>query len=278
MQNISATLKPHYFSFATGFALLLLLTLLNFSSTGIVRGGDEDDGSGFGGTGRMAAPGSESGFGGTGFKPFLGVNESNELQIMRSPAQQDTAITESLDLVIAPRIPVSKAPVEQLVAVTTESFITRDSSAINITEAIQYSVDANAIYFQRLQRQIVASNVVDTAGIDLSVSPELANSIANAGDLITEQAPYSGHIDEVIQDRLTWNAVAKFLSQNIDRNAAIPSSELMNNLPGVGVETDAAARLARPDRIQRPELPPVQRFRPIQRASILPPRVRPLRL
>ncbi len=278
MQNISATLKINYFSFAAGFALLLLFALLNFSSTGVVRGGDDDDGSGIGGTGRMATPGSESGFGGTGFKPFLGVNESNELQIMRSPAQQNTAITESLDLVIAPQIPVREAPVESLIAVTAESLVTRDSSAINITEAIQHTVDANAIYFQRLQRQIVASNVVDTAGIDLSVSPELANSIANAGQLIAEQAPYSGRIDEVIQDRLTWNAVANFLLQNIDRNAAIPSSELATNLPGVSVETDAAARLARPDRIQRPELPPVQRFRPIRRASILPPRVRPLRL
>ena len=65
MQTISATLKSNYFSFTAGFTLLILLALLNFSSTGVVQGGD-DDGSGIGGTGRMATPGSESGFGGTG--------------------------------------------------------------------------------------------------------------------------------------------------------------------------------------------------------------------
>ena len=37
-------------------------------------------------------------------------------------------------------------------------------------------------------------------------------------------------------------------------------------------------RLEVPERIQRPELPPIQRIRPVERISVLPPRALPMRI
>ena len=61
---------------------LLAVAALNTGSSGGIRfGGDEDEGSGFGGTGRMPTGGS--GLGGTGFKPFLG--DAGEVRIRFEP-------------------------------------------------------------------------------------------------------------------------------------------------------------------------------------------------
>jgi hypothetical protein len=221
-----------------GLAALLLLALLNFSSTGFVRGGD-DDGSGIGGTGRMTAPDSGSGFGGTGFKPFVGMNGDNELEILRSPAQLERAVTETVSKTVNRTwytafdavAPTPVAPLASPVAVVQERAITTDSSAIDITEQIQRAIDSNALYFHRQQQ----------------------SALAVLGNETREQ------IEE-------FNGRAE--------NETIDSTQLA----AVASEGEAVARMHRPERIHRPELPPVQRIQPIRPASILPPRIKPLRL
>lgn len=234
--------RTDYLGLTAGLAALLLLALLNFSSTGFVRGGD-DDGSGIGGTGRMTAPDSGSGFGGTGFKPFVGMNGDNELEILRSPAQLERAVTETVSKTVSKTVnrtwytafdavaPTPVAPLASPVAVVQERAITTDSSAIDITEQIQRAIDSNALYFHRQQQ----------------------SALAVLGNETREQ------IEE-------FNGRAE--------NETIDSTQLA----AVASEGEALARMHRPERIHRPELPPVQRIQPIRPASILPPRIKPLRL
>ena len=94
-------------------ALLLCLLLLNLPSTGVIRtpanGGDEDGGSGLGGTGRYSTPGS-SGLGGTGYRPFLGFESDStpntssdaatvngDLKIYHHPTQRQFAVNEVIE-------------------------------------------------------------------------------------------------------------------------------------------------------------------------------------
>ncbi len=267
MQTINLSSRTTIPSLAAGLILLLLLGLLNSTSTGVSRGGD-DDGSGIGGTGRMATPGSGSGFGGTGYKPFLGLNSDSEVEVMRSPSQRDAAVTASLELDIVSSRPIEAKPVASPVVVMANSDITRDSSALNISETIQQSLDTNALYFQRLQTA-AAKQIPAQQQNEFAMEPDLAQ--------ITEAD--SPQADELIPQQLSWNEVASFLlnSDNTSATQAWSSgSDAAASAASASSHDDL--RLTRPERIQRPELPPVQRIRPIQRASILPPRVQPLRL
>lgn len=283
MSSSSLTLKTDRLGIAAALVAMLLLALLNFSSSGIVRGGD-DDGSGIGGTGRLAAPGGDSGLGGTGFKPFLGMNDNNQLEIMRDPTQREAALTQSLDLAIAPSIPVEISVVASLVTVTSDSALTRDSSAISITEAIQHSIDINALSWQRLSRQIAAGEGVAAssfgriatlpkAGPGAASVPDNRLIPAHRADAVSADTIDLAVLEQAPQEPITWSAVIRYLSHQLDSGTPEAGREMATNrAPG------DAARLTRPERIRRPELPPLQRIRPIQRAAILPPRVKPLGL
>lgn len=279
---------------AGGFLLLLLL-VMNYPSTGVVRGGD--DGSGIGGTGRAAQPGS--GLGGTGLKPFIGLNTQNEIEILHSSEQRDSAVIEPIESHFESNKAVEYAALEPAFKLVAQAAITRDSSAITIAESMQHSANSNAVVFQQLQEiseQLEISETrfdvqqsypttsqallelpqeiaaLPTTAIPTTAIPEFINE-ANVA-----QAPEAVAIERnrlaVSNEAASWESFVLFLSGN----AGTQSSE--NSTAGVeeiSVTGDATNVLSRPEKIQRPELPPVQRLRPIQRASILPPRVQPLR-
>lgn len=248
MRQLAANSIPHASHLAMALLLLLLLTLAHFSSSGIVRGGDEGgdgDGSGIGGTGRMLLPTGEGGIGGTGLKPFLGMNAAQEVEILVDPALRATAITETLEL----PVPTLAAPLEPLPALTrvTRDFVkTTDSSALDISEVIQLSLEHNAAYFARLRTELRDFQWAETG----------------VGETVPTQ---SG-------DDVTWNAVTQFL------NSAEPEPNTSTQLSQTGEPQPEAPSAARPEPLQRPQLPPLQRVNPIQRAGILPPHVRPMHL
>lgn len=243
--SLTATIGKLSFSTLLLALLLVSLLILGTSSSGTLRGGDEDTGSGFGGTGRNLLPGSESGLGGTGFRPILGLNETGELKILSgsSPdvenieAAINTAVTmiekhPPLDLAVAVTAPVAVVNSDYLEA--------RDSSEVSITSIIQRELNINAISMNAL-RSAAASNPA---------------SEQQAAEQVTDRQP-------------SWQQLARYL---LDEEH-LPATE--NTL-----HTDAGEtrRVQRPDRLQRPELPPLQRVRPIQRAAVLPPRIKPLAL
>ena len=284
MLKVDVITRSNSVNIAAVLAFLLLL-LMHFSSTGFVRGGDDDEGSGIGGTGRMATPGSESGFGGTGFKPFVGMNDNAEIEILHTPARREQAVSENLALEIPATIPVDAGPLQNPVAVLDEASLTRDSSAIDIREQIQRSLDVNAVYLQRQQQAAqsiagsnfdsgetivpVESRTTDPAAVIASVDPAEI-----AAELALEQAAAAAETLAEAQDQLTWERVASYLSSQEPTAGDFESSQLA----ATDTEEQELERLSRPERIQRPQLPPIQRVRPIQRASILPPRIKPLRL
>ena len=292
--KISAQKHTEALSVIAGILLLVLL-LVNYPSTGVVREGDE--GSGIGGTGRMAAPGS--GFGGTGLKPFLGLNAQNEIEILQSLDRRGAAITASIEPVFEPENAAELAVVDPQFKLLAETAITRDSSAITIAESMQLAANNNALYFQQLLqlqlpqpqqpsdqrdipavdsstersvdlRQSMSEQKLELAG-DFSITPELELSL----NVATRPAMTDSGQADSDNNAISWDSIARLLTKNAQTQTAQSSPA---DAQEISVTADYSGGLSRPMKIQRPELPPVQRLRPIQRASILPPRVQPMRL
>ena len=246
-----------------GFLLLLLLAMVQFSSSGVVRGGDDNGGSGIGGTGRTLSPTGESGIGGTGFKPFLGLNTANEIEILRDSAQLERAVTANQQSTIAKPLPMPEL-VPSLARIARVTDQTLDSSALDISEVMQDSLDIDAVILTQLRTEVVEASK--------RVHMPISNEELTAPEPQAVSAP-----------SLSWKDIAVLLQDASEHlltgDTAAPQSAAItgSDLAAANYAEDPA-RLTRPERIQRPQLPPMQRVSPLQRTAILPPRVQPLRL
>ncbi|HJO10576.1 MAG: hypothetical protein QGG67_16750 [Gammaproteobacteria bacterium] len=270
MQRSLSSIRTDIPGVVIGLALALLIALLNFQSTGIVRGG-EDEGSGFGGTGRAVTPGGGSGFGGTGLKPFLGMNSANEVIIIQPGLELSDAIPLQepvpMDLVVA--LTSTREPVQSRHVLTSEIFRTTDSAPLNITEALQAKLDINALLYEH--HPILSSAAPITATASYSVRADSAPAI---DDELSTTDSFEPADDS---NTTNWNAFTAYLAEQRKQQPQQDSGQVATNM-GAVLAVDRDQRLARPERIQRPQLPPIQRVRPIARPTVLPPRIKPMRL
>ena len=287
----------NFLSLGLGLLALLILALLNVASTGVVRSGGDDDGSGIGGTGRMLVPGGGSGLGGTGLKPFVGVNDVGNIEILSSPSQSARSIASSLEFEIEPRIPVGVAPIASPVLVSDRDLISRDSVAIDISEELQRSLDRNALAFTAETTLPNRPITMETTLPDRLIVVAMTQSHGNSTELPSNAYPTEDAVskedtqtvsevtDSSNEDtanqhtaELDWNSLSRYLLAN-SGGAAAAAEPAQDGEPTSGTAAPQSdTRLQRPERIQRPEIPPIQRYRPIQRAAILPPRIKPLSL
>ena len=252
----------------------LAVAALNTGSSGGIRfGGDEDDGSGFGGTGRMPTGGS--GLGGTGFKPVLG--DAGEVRIQSGP--DAIVIAEQVVEEEIRRIPEAGEVLPPVTIVTAPGFAAEHTAEIAITDSIQVRLQRDAVIYERIVESVEGYYPPDIDRTSLPASaPERTREGQSTG---TGQQETAAEITEaVVPDvpdsdsghdpaRITWAELARYLTENGSAGTTDDA------LAPEAAENPAAAQ--RPDRIRRPELPQVQRGRLIQRPAILPPRVQPMR-
>ena len=244
--------------FTVALLLLLVFAMLQFSSSGIIRGGDENKGSGIGGTGRSLPASGESGIGGTGLKPFLGKSENQEIEILHDPALRENAIASSVEF--TPTNTEVQKKVAAAAVVSRDIEKTRDSSPIDISEAIQSSIVSEIHILEEIQAQLA----------EQESAPETKRN-----ESALDSAPQI--VDAATPKQITWDTVAALLRAESTESAS-SNTEGSSDLTNVALSQEDLARLARPERIQRPELPPIQRISPLQRTAILPPRVQPMHL
>ena len=260
----------------------LCLALLNLQSSGFVRygaGGEEDEGSGIGGTGRHLIPGSDSGLGGTGYRPFIGyerqpeANESNasvarnaeipELVIYHDPGKQSLAVSKS----VTRNWPVTQAVTEPSLpapaTVATLDDYGRDSSPILISEQIQRDLESDALFYKQLESSLSSSE---------QATESHSNDATRADTGEQESTDVAALQND--GDQISWQTLASFLTDagQMDEQSDPSFAALTSD------NEESNQRTQRPDRLQRPELPPMQRVRPVQRAGVLPPRIKPLSL
>ena len=240
-------------------ALIALVLTLSNVSAGIIRGGGGDDeGSGIGGTGKRGpdgrpSGGEESGFGGTGFRPFLGFNvETGEILILDSAplgagAGQRSDTGASVPQIVTlsltdftPTLAPLPAPVPVPGADPLPPF--NSSQAVSVTRAIQWELEATG---WPLDFEPVQPWALNGAAPSSATAAESAVALAITGEPST-----SGD----------WGVLADLGTESATEPDKTPE------------------RVTRTDRVQRPDLPPIQRARPVERISVLPPRVQPMRI
>jgi len=245
----------------TFLAVLLFLVTLAVAtgSLGIVRpggnggGGSEDGGSGFGGTGRSGEFGG-SGPGGTGMpSPFITLDDSRE---ETAPASEP---------VQAPVDPIESEPaLEIAVEMAVETTAEPVAESAPVREALA-------------ERIIPAVNIIDEDPMELN---PVDGSPTPAEQNLLNPAVLPAPIQVVEAPVIEAAPVAPAETEPVEEMSAVQEApQLVDNLPPiVESEADSTDRNILPERIQRPELPPFQRVRPIERPSIAaPPAMAPAR-
>ncbi len=261
------------------FAFLLLLTSVYFlgnlqPAVGDRRSGDE--GSGVGGTGILELPGS--GLGGSGMRPFLGFDQRipSEVIVVREPAlprdtMMSTAIaTESgIERVLDKLEPATQAVTQKITQAATPKMNEPDGRRIegflqpNLSSLITNGSAESASSLSILES---IENGTEQINVLLAIS---------AGELGMPEAGIAK--DEIEPASVRWVDIANWLNATAlaeqGKTVEQPSTVAKNTKDGVAI-----AEVTRATALRRPQLPPLQRARPLQRATILPPRVRPLGL
>lgn len=272
------------------------------------RGGDE--GSGVGGTGILDLPGT--GLGGSGLRPFLGIAspQGSPQGIASAESAVDGSSHASSDEIVVLHeryLPLATASLESTIAPTPspahsalenpslENPSFESPTLVRVLKSGPLSVNAIA-HPVDLSQVPTIEGFVGTATTSLAIDDQHRS----AGSLsITESIEYSTQdnnsvlalsaialADTAFEDPtesgkraepLVWKDIANWLNASAAKAAktdAAAAKELNNETS----DNLAIAEMARATGIRRPQLPPLQRARPLQRAAILPPRVRPLGL
>lgn len=261
------------------FAFLLLLTSVYFlgnlqPAVGDRRSGDE--GSGVGGTGILELPGS--GLGGSGMRPFLGFDQRipSEVIVVRETAlprdtMMSTAIaTESgIERVLDKLEPATQAVTQKITQAAT--------SKMNEPEGRRIEG-----FLQPNLSSLITNGSAESAS-SLSILESIENGTEQINVLLAISAgelgmPEAGiDKDEIEPASVRWVDIANWLNATAlaeqGKTVEQPATVAKSTKDGMAI-----AEVTRATALRRPQLPPLQRARPLQRATILPPRVRPLGL
>ena len=275
---MSALSRPQKLLFAL-FAVLAA-TLYAGSSGSLRFGGEEDEGSGFGGTGR--APVGGSGLGGTGYQPWLG--DAGEVRIRVEP--DAVLIAEQVTEADIRRIPAPEAVQAPPAIVSAPEFAASHTAEVSITDSIQTRLQRDAVTYQRIVES-VEGYYPPSPSPGLTPAPAATGAAAHppqnespADAALTAKEPSKEPAEATTEmpagaeaapetATMTWNDLIGYLAEN-------RQPEVESDIETVAVTAEPATA-PRPSRIRRPDLPQVQRARIVQRPAILPPRVQPMR-
>jgi hypothetical protein len=263
-------------------ALLIFLAtlLITTGSLGKVRSGGDggDGGSGMGGTGKSGEFGG-SGFGGTGGpSPFFTSTDSEEQQ--KTPQFSIPSREQAAPVIIAQDPLVEESPSIESPSVLSERII----------EAIDSNPLLEATRKEIAQSTEQTEETLETASqsrpalqlVELNNTPE--QPVLDS--LQRPQPPFQD--TESIQESL--QALRQVVTAPVEKeNAELSQPQRQNDqqfAENIAVKLDTEQQVSEqtrdrdglPERIQRPDLPPFQRIRPIERPALMPPRVQPMRI
>ncbi len=238
--------------------LFFIATLLiTAGSLGKVRNGGDggDGGSGMGGTGKSGEFGG-SGFGGTGGpSPFFTSFDTSTPDAASQDAQADTTPAPAIAVQDVPPVQ-QEAPNSALQNEIIETIESNPMRAQTDIEIAQGSLETQAplvVEEEPAPVQLVALPEVEVEVKPEAEQPQLAltpvEAVREEPADIVEEAP----------QQLAETMAVKLETETEEEEASRARGDL-------------------PDRIQRPEIPPFQRIRPVQRPALLPPRIQPMHI
>lgn len=227
--------------------LFLCSLVLATASIGKILGGGEDEGSGMGGTGKSGEFGG-SGFGGTGGpSPFFGITDDISGEDAPASLLIDDNLLDELalpDLLRSVDDALETAEIPRPMDPRTELSNTRPPS---VPDETYIGLEPMTPARQRLQ-ELSDAAAQDIADTEIHVEVDVAD-IAPPLNIAEQIEPFE--LPEITRDQ----------------NPEVAEAE----------EPNGDSRAA-PERIQRPELPPFQRMRPVQGAAVSAPRPVPMRI
>lgn len=240
--------------------LLFIATLLITTGTlgKVLSGGGDggDGGSGMGGTGKSGEFGG-SGFGGP--SPFFTSIDATKPE-ERADTQQPTAAGETPVVMLVQE----QAPERQ------------EDTASALQEEIIEAIEANPLRIETNTEIAQGSRNVQArpitapapAPVQLVALPEI-----EPPEIEAKSAPVQQQL--AVSPSETKPEVKPELMEEPQQLAETMTMKLETE----SVEEESSReRSGLPERIQRPEIPPFQRIRPIERPALLPPRVQPMRI
>lgn len=255
------------------FIATLVVTTGSLGKVGAGGGDDGDGGSGIGGTGKSGEFGG-SGFGGTGGpSPFFTSTDTEDRQSepavldIAEPTPQGTtelAATESQDSAISQSADSLSSVIEEVI---------EQHPLVNESEII-LAADTDDVMDTRVETQ--AAQPVPSPALQVVEAVQVERAEINEPDKVPETAPVS--VEESPYSAVVENSVEAEpvrAEDDLQHVAETMPVNLENDPESIDQEID---RRSLPERIQRPELPPFQRIRPVERAAIMPPRVQPMRI
>ncbi|MEX0738414.1 MAG: hypothetical protein WD071_03630 [Pseudohongiella sp.] len=294
MPKAILALRSYPLAILMALVLFVCSFLIATSSIGTIGNGGDDQGSGMGGTGRTGGFNGDSGFGGTGGpSPFLGSNDAVE---NNDASENNNDINTSApdsppDSLIAPflqqqqetaRIPDDMQPLIELQRNSPQSPEFQPlTPRLDILDAEREEMPEHA---HRVLEMAESSNrTIEEPTLEIQVQiPEATGTDAIERyrmDVADQAAPEPAETDSSgVDTRETADAPLVLEQLNADE---IAENDTDTAADAQLQELDAgdSSRPLIPERIQRPELPPFQRMRPaVDRASITPPRPRPMQI
>jgi hypothetical protein len=308
MARAILVLRQYPWTLIAAVFLFVCSLALAASTMGIIRpNGGDDQGSGMGGTGKQG-PFNDSGFGGTGGpSPFLGDNDNNDEQqnpdddldpmgnipgASWMPRETETA---EIPADIQPLIDIQQSPL-------LDPLRQHNPENGDTLRILDPAADSHLPAYERKQLQMAESGNMPAPeqSLEIHLNVPKADTLpeANIQQFSLEQLARSTDSDtpeaEAPQEQAlsdtphSDSAIAAEQSRpevDAEREMTAPDTEIpvidaINLANGQdSAEERELTREQLPDRIQRPDLPPMQRVRPaVSRPAITAPRPQPMHI
>ncbi len=210
---------------------------------------------------------------GTGVTPYVAMDSDLSVQIIRSAYSDVPPLIANVTLPSDALHPQLHSPISPIAIVADAGAQRNESGSISIAEAIQRDLDENAL-LMRQQIEYLSSN--SEGSLTPNANALAKNELKQSDSLDSSQEEIVSWIDKDELEIEEGSSVSwSTLMQSLEESDSLDSSNLS---PAVlsSNENESSSRLQRPEGTQRPVLPPTQLVRPIQRAGLLPPPIRPL--
>jgi hypothetical protein len=252
------------------FAVSLLLAA---TSLGTVRGGGEGDdgGSGIGGTGKSGDFGG-SGFGGTGGpSPFFTSSLNTDSHAdQHEEAEPEVAATQQ----------VAETVLVEIFSVPANEPGEPSGPGLNIS--IDTATAAPVQHVQALRIDIAQATVLQRPAEPKQLSvPEPLPAVPSSGvNTASNTAPVNAIAEQtgVSMNRPSEQPAPMPVEPVSSETATAPETLAVVQEEEKEVREETQELASVPDRIQRPDLPPFQRIRPVERPTLLPGRPQPMRI
>lgn len=273
MPKAILAMRSYPLTMIVAIVLFIATLIITTGSLGKVHsnGDGGDGGSGMGGTGKSGDFGG-SGFGGTGGPSpfFTSIETADEAQ---NPSTDSTAAP----LTPAPLITAAQEPQPSVTTANPETLRERVMEAID-DNPLRIETDAAIAQGSRDEDSTPRPDQ-QVAPMQLVTRPEARPSVpAPAQSPVNTQKPAPAQ--QQIAEAESKPALAPLEQEPEELETTTQLAETHSVKMDTEQEEaeEARERNGLPERIQRPELPPFQRIRPIERPALLPPRVQPMRI